>query len=82
MSTSQVSQEVSNPSARESSEAPEEKASLRRDAPALKEHLDQLFPPLNFPPELAARILTHSSHPDAVHSHNARMSFIGMRILD
>ncbi|KAL6304703.1 ribonuclease-III-like-domain-containing protein [Sparassis latifolia] len=47
----------------------------------LEEHLNELFPPLKFPPDLAARILTHSSHPEAVQRHNARLSFIGRRVL-
>lgn len=44
----------------------------------MEQHLNSLFPPLKFPPELAARILTHTSHPDAIYRHNARLSFIGM----
>ncbi|OBZ76930.1 hypothetical protein A0H81_03057 [Grifola frondosa] len=57
-----------------------------RDAPKpssskLEQHLNSLFPPLTFPPELASRILTHASHPDAAYWHNARMSFIGRRVL-
>ncbi|KAI0922725.1 hypothetical protein AcV5_009622 [Taiwanofungus camphoratus] len=48
---------------------------------AQEEHLNRLFPPLQFPPELAARILTHGSHPDAAQRHNARLSFIGRRVL-
>ncbi|EMD36740.1 hypothetical protein CERSUDRAFT_83763 [Gelatoporia subvermispora B] len=47
----------------------------------LEAHMNGLFPPLNFPPKLAARMLTHSSHPDALYRHNARMSFIGRRVL-
>lgn len=47
----------------------------------MEQHLNSLFPPLKFPPELAARILTHTSHPDAIYRHNARLSFIGRRIL-
>lgn len=43
-------------------------------------HLNQQFPPLNFPPDLAKRILTHGSHAKArTDGHNARLSFIGMR---
>lgn len=42
-------------------------------------HLNEQFPPLNFPPDLARRILTHGSHTKArADGHNARLSFIGM----
>lgn len=40
-------------------------------------HLNGLFPPLQFPPELAKRMLTHRSHPSARHGHNGRLSFMG-----
>ncbi|KAJ7749296.1 ribonuclease-III-like-domain-containing protein [Mycena maculata] len=45
-------------------------------------HLNGLFPPLKFPLELAARVLTHASHPAAYHGHNAQFSFIGRRVLE
>ncbi|KAJ7442518.1 ribonuclease-III-like-domain-containing protein [Mycena galericulata] len=45
-------------------------------------HLNGLFPPLKFPLELAARVLTHASHPAAFHGHNAQFSFIGRRVLE
>ncbi|CCL99360.1 uncharacterized protein FIBRA_01378 [Fibroporia radiculosa] len=51
------------------------------DFTGLQAHLDTVFSPLKFPPELAARILTHASHPDALQRHNARLSFIGRRVL-
>ena len=41
------------------------------------EHLNGLFPPLQFPPELARRVLTHGSHPSAASGHNAGLRFIG-----
>ena len=41
------------------------------------DHLDGLFQPLQFPPELSRRLLTHGSHKDAARGHNARFSFIG-----
>jgi hypothetical protein len=42
-------------------------------------HLNGQFPPLDFPPDLARRILTHGSHAKArTDGHNARLSFIGM----
>ncbi|KAI0767632.1 ribonuclease-III-like-domain-containing protein [Fomes fomentarius] len=47
----------------------------------LSEHLNKVFSPLQFPPELARRILTHASHPDASLSHNGRLSFVGRRVL-
>ena len=43
----------------------------------LAEHLNGLFHPLQFPPELARRILTHASHPAAINGHNAGLSFVG-----
>ena len=43
----------------------------------LARHLNEVFSPLQFPPELASRILTHASHPDAARRHNARLSFVG-----
>ncbi|KAI0772996.1 hypothetical protein BD413DRAFT_712102 [Trametes elegans] len=52
----------------------------RQDA-VLARHLDDVFPPLKFPPELASRILTHASHPDAMRRHNGRLSFVGRRVL-
>ncbi|KAF8699037.1 hypothetical protein AX14_001006 [Amanita brunnescens Koide BX004] len=48
----------------------------------LVEHLNGLFPPLKFPPELARRILTHGSHPSSVDGHNARFDFIGRRVIE
>ncbi|KAF8327095.1 ribonuclease-III-like-domain-containing protein [Amanita rubescens] len=50
----------------------------------LVEHLNGLFPPLKFPPELAQRILTHGSHPSAINGqgHNARFEFIGRRVIE
>lgn len=43
----------------------------------LVRHLNDVFSPLNFPPELASRILTHASHPDAMRRHNGRLAFVG-----
>jgi dsRNA-specific ribonuclease len=42
-----------------------------------KQYLDGVFPELDFPRELAQRILTHASHRDARNGHNQRLSFIG-----
>ncbi|KAH9931590.1 ribonuclease-III-like-domain-containing protein [Fomitopsis serialis] len=58
-------------------------ASARRQAAAVspEEHLNTLFAPLKFPRELADRMLTHSSHPDARIRHNARLTFMGRRVM-
>ena len=41
-------------------------------------HLNEQFLPLEFPPELARRILTHASHRRAgIDGHNARLAFVG-----
>ncbi|KDR72658.1 hypothetical protein GALMADRAFT_252829 [Galerina marginata CBS 339.88] len=44
-------------------------------------YMNRLFSPLQFPPELAQRILTHGSHRLARRGHNAGLSFIGRRVL-
>ncbi|KZT64966.1 hypothetical protein DAEQUDRAFT_677623 [Daedalea quercina L-15889] len=46
-----------------------------------EEHLNSLLSPLRFPAELADRMLTHASHPDAKIRHNARLSFMGRRVM-
>lgn len=56
-------------------------ATTTADSP-LAAHLNTVFSPLQFPPELARRILTHGSHPEAVHGHNGRLAFIGRRVLE
>lgn len=43
----------------------------------MAEHLNEVFAPLEFPPEVAQRVLTHLSHKDAVQGHNARFAFMG-----
>jgi len=45
--------------------------------PRFAAHLNRLFLPLEFPPELAQRLLTHGSHKAAARGHNARFSFLG-----
>ena len=56
-----------------------QRATAPADAGArLTAHLNETFKPLEFPPELAARMLTHVSHRDAVTGHNARLAFLGM----
>jgi len=44
---------------------------------SLARHLDETFAPLEFPPALAQRILTHLSHRDSVIGHNSRFAFLG-----
>lgn len=46
--------------------------------PYFQEHLNHIFSPLQFPKELAKRILTHGSHSASVGGHNAGLSFIGV----
>ncbi|TFY66651.1 hypothetical protein EVG20_g4445 [Dentipellis fragilis] len=50
--------------------------------PRLAQHLSTVFAPLEFPADLASRALTHTSHKDAKQGHNARLSFIGRRVLE
>ncbi|KIK49198.1 hypothetical protein CY34DRAFT_797137 [Suillus luteus UH-Slu-Lm8-n1] len=45
-------------------------------------HLNNVFPSLHFPPGLAQRILTHGGHKTAPQGHNARLSFVGRRVLE
>ncbi|KAF8548824.1 hypothetical protein OG21DRAFT_1448664 [Imleria badia] len=45
-------------------------------------HLNSVFRSLEFPPELARRMLTHGSHKAAIHGHNGRLGFIGRRVLE
>ena len=47
------------------------------DDARLAAHLSSVFRSLEFPPELARRILTHGSHKAAIHGHNGRLGFIG-----
>lgn len=51
-------------------------ASSAVDSP-FSAHLNSVFAPLQFPPELAKRILTHGSHKEAIHGHNGRLAFVG-----
>ncbi|KAJ7580997.1 hypothetical protein C8J56DRAFT_1029373 [Mycena floridula] len=65
--------------------APRERISAdssRDPDPSFAEHLNGLFPGLEFPQELARRIMTHASHPGALYGHNAGLSFIGRRVLE
>ena len=47
------------------------------NAEPLVRHLKRLFPPLDFPPTVAKRMLTHISAVEAWEGHNARLSFVG-----
>jgi hypothetical protein len=42
-----------------------------------KEHLEGLFPTLDFPTDVAKRVLTHASHPASSYGHNAGYTFMG-----
>ncbi|KAG2157203.1 hypothetical protein DEU56DRAFT_968918 [Suillus clintonianus] len=55
---------------------------IAEDSAQFAAHLNNVFPSLHFPPELAQRILTHGSHKAAIHGHNGRLSFIGRRVLE
>jgi len=54
----------------------------KSDDTHFSDHLNGVFPPLQFPPELARRVLTHGSHKAAVEGHNSRFSFMGRRVLE
>jgi len=45
--------------------------------PHFAAHLDMIFQPLRFNPEIARRCLTHASHPSSINGHNAAMTFLG-----
>ncbi|KAK7034660.1 hypothetical protein VNI00_012302 [Paramarasmius palmivorus] len=62
--------------------APADYSTMRSPDPAFADHLNGLFPGLQFPQELARRILTHASHPAAVYGHNAGLGFLGRRVLN
>ncbi|KAI0260185.1 hypothetical protein BC834DRAFT_832245 [Gloeopeniophorella convolvens] len=49
---------------------------------AAAKHLSTTLAPLDFPPALAQRLLTHLSHRDAVIGHNARFAFLGRRAME
>ncbi|CAG7847311.1 SubName: Full=Uncharacterized protein {ECO:0000313/EMBL:CCA72036.1} [Serendipita indica DSM 11827] len=46
------------------------------------EHLRATFPPLEFPEDVALRIITHSSWKGGAEGHNARLAFIGRRVME
>ncbi|KAF8157061.1 ribonuclease-III-like-domain-containing protein [Crassisporium funariophilum] len=73
---SSSSQEVS-----ESIGNAETRTERARATPYFEEHLNSLFSPLQFPRDLARRILTHGSHAAAFGGHNAGLSFLGRRVI-
>ncbi|KIM34007.1 hypothetical protein M408DRAFT_325550 [Serendipita vermifera MAFF 305830] len=52
------------------------------DADKVVQHLQQLFPSLEFPEDLALRIITHASWRNGEEGHNGRMAFLGRRVLE
>ncbi|KAH7882489.1 hypothetical protein F5I97DRAFT_1931691 [Phlebopus sp. FC_14] len=69
-------------SIRQSSAQAQQTESNTDDDARFAAHLNSVFPSLHFPPQLAKRILTHSSHKAAVHGHNGRLGFVGRRVLE
>ncbi|KAF9220767.1 hypothetical protein BS17DRAFT_738801 [Gyrodon lividus] len=65
-----------------SSHTAESAVALLEDDARFVAHLSSIFPSLEFPPELAKRMLTHGSHKAAVHGHNGRLGFVGRRVLE
>ncbi|KAG1754660.1 hypothetical protein EDB19DRAFT_1667568 [Suillus lakei] len=61
---------------------PAQSFQIAEDSAQFAAHLNNVFPSLHFPPELAQRILTHGSHKAAIHGHNGRLSFVGRRVLE
>lgn len=59
------------------------------DTPQARQHaedratafLRNTFAPLDFPPEVAMRLLTHASYRGGRYGHNTRLSFVGRRVL-
>ncbi|KAL5521488.1 hypothetical protein ACEPAF_2236 [Sanghuangporus sanghuang] len=53
----------------------------KADPGPLVAHLEHLFPPLEFPDTVATQMLTHISAKEAWAGHNARLAFVGRRVL-
>ncbi|KAF7967782.1 hypothetical protein HWV62_33011 [Athelia sp. TMB] len=52
------------------------------DVSRFSRHLNEQFAPLSWPDELARRVLTHGSHKaSTVDGHNARLAFLGRRVM-
>lgn len=47
------------------------------DSRAVVEFLSKMFPPLEFPEDVALRIITHTSWKGGAEGHNGRLAFIG-----
>lgn len=63
------------------SAVPYPKVRPKADPRPLVEHLEKLFPSLEFPDVVASQALTHISAKEAWAGHNARLSFVGMFLL-
>jgi hypothetical protein len=63
---------------REERQEDETSDSIAKKEAQFQEYLNRLLSPLQFPPELAQRVLTHGSHYLARRGHNAGLSFIGV----
>ncbi|KIM42425.1 hypothetical protein M413DRAFT_444844 [Hebeloma cylindrosporum] len=59
----------------------EDTSDIARKEAQFQEYLNRLLSPLQFPPELAQRVLTHGSHYLARRGHNAGLSFLGRRVM-
>ncbi|KAI5117845.1 hypothetical protein M0805_008117 [Coniferiporia weirii] len=53
----------------------------KADPEPLVDHLHRLFPPLEFTPTVATQMLTHVSAKEVWAGHNARLAFVGRRVL-
>ncbi|KLO07780.1 hypothetical protein SCHPADRAFT_881219 [Schizopora paradoxa] len=53
----------------------------KADSAPIVEHLQELFPGLEFPPELAVQMLTHASAKEAWAASNTRLSYVGRRVI-
>lgn len=51
------------------------------DGARFSRHLNEVFEPLEFPPELSQRILTHGSHKLASQGHSGKLNHLGRRVL-
>ncbi|KAF8579672.1 hypothetical protein K439DRAFT_1637773 [Ramaria rubella] len=56
-------------------------ASANADAADAIAQLYKIFPPLNFPPDVAQRMTTHVSWERGVKGHNGKLGFVGRRVL-
>lgn len=68
--------------ARGSESVPYPKQRPKADPKPLVEYLQRIFPPLVFPDTVATQMLTHISAKEAWAGHNARLAFVGRRVLE